>query len=138
MRVGLDGFALLEELTAEERDQLHDFLEVRSYQDGGLLFYEREEAAELILIVEGGVRLECGGDLLGKTGEGAALGGISLIRIGERACSALAAGPVEAMVLSRESYLRLRGDHPHVALALQEGILRSVALLAQRAFPLAS
>ena len=89
MSVGLDGFALLEELTAEERDQLHDFLEVRSYQDGGLLFYEREEAAELILIVEGGVRLECGGDLLGKTGEGAALGGAPdrfLIRPASRSC----------------------------------------------------
>ena len=41
------------------------------------------------------------------------------------------AEPARVLVLDREGYLRLRGDFPTVALALQEGVLREISTTAR-------
>ena len=45
--------------------------------------------------------------------------------------TAVASGPVETLVLSREAYLRLRADYPAVALDLLEGVLNQVGSAAR-------
>jgi CRP-like cAMP-binding protein len=91
------------------------------------VFAAGEEAAELFLVEAGRVRIEAGGRAFGSLGAGEALGALSLVAIGARQCDAIAEGEVALLALSREAYLRLRGEAPSVALAVQESILRRFA-----------
>ena len=120
----LSKVAVFEQLSAAGRETLVDFLEPRSYEPGFLLFQQGDEAAELIVIAEGQVVLRRGGDEIGRVDVGDCIGGVSLVAIGIRECEAAAEDRVEVLSLTRESYLRLRADHPSVALDLQEAILR--------------
>lgn len=123
----LEAFDILRELSSEDLALLAQFLEERAVEEGASLFWCGEESAELLLLVEGCVQLEREGEDLGALGSGGVLGCASLVRIGARACDARAAAPARLLALTRESYLRLRAEHPHIALALQEGILSSFA-----------
>jgi CRP-like cAMP-binding protein len=123
----LSKFELLSELGEHGRELLCDFLRERHLRAGQGVFRAGDEAEELLLLVEGQVRLSAQGESLGLVRPGSAIGGASLVTIGNRECDAIAENPVVLLVLSRESYLRLRSDAPDVALALQEGILRDFA-----------
>ena len=123
----LAKFALLREFTEEGREQLCGFLEERVLQPGDEVFCTGEEAEELLLLIDGQVRLEVKGVSVGRAGPGDVLGGASLVRIGNRECDAIAETPMALLVLSRESYLRLRSDALQLALDLQEAILREFA-----------
>ena len=131
MSKALADFPILRELSAEEIESLRPFFDEVRFDDGRTVYSHGEEASELLLITEGGVRLELENQQLGQLPAGSALGGASLVRIGKRACSAYARGQMSALRLSRESYLRLRADCPQSALALQEGILRTFANVAE-------
>jgi CRP-like cAMP-binding protein len=102
-------------------------MEERTLQSGDDVFRAGDEAEELLLLVDGHVRLEIKGVSMGRTGPGDVLGGASLVSIGNRECDAIAETPLALLVLSRESYLRLRSDAPQLALDLQEAILREFA-----------
>jgi len=128
----LPDFPILRELSADEIESLLPFFEEVSFEDGRTVYSHGDEASELLLITEGGVRLELEDEPMGELTAGAALGGASLVRIGKRGCSAYARGKLSALRLSRESYLRLRADYPQSALALQEGILRTFANVAEK------
>ena len=132
MSVDLSEFAILRELSAEEIETLLPFFEEVRFDDGSIVYSQGDEASELLLITEGAVRLELNERNLGELPAGSALGGASLVRIGKRGCSASAHGPMLALRLSRESYLRLRADYPQSALALQEGILRTFTNVAEQ------
>ena len=82
----LDQFAILNEMSPEERESLVEFLEESSYEDGRAIFRDHDEAAELVLVTAGDVRLEAGGHAVGELKAGAALGHASLVTIGHRAC----------------------------------------------------
>jgi CRP-like cAMP-binding protein len=119
--------AILAELGEADRERLAELLEERTYQDGFLLFQQGQESSELLFIVEGQVELKKGGEEIARLGPGDSLGGVSLALIGKRECEAAAAGRVEVLALTRESYLRLSADYPGVALRLQESIVREVS-----------
>lgn len=127
MNETLSKLPMLEELGEAGREALAEFLEERSYADGFLLFQQNQEASELLMVSEGSVGLRKGGEVIASLGAGDCLGGVSLVVIGTRECEAFADGEVEVLVLTRESYLRLRVDYPGVALDLLEGILRHVS-----------
>ncbi len=135
MTTPLKDFDILRDLSAEERENLQDFLEERSYDDRRAIFRRHDEAAELLLLTQGCIRLESDGEDLGELTPGSALGHASLVRIGQRACAAYAKGSVSVLKLSREAYLRLRGDYPQIALTLQEGILSSFAETVREVLP---
>ena len=78
----LDQFAILNEMSPEERESLFEFLEESSYEDGRAIFRDHDEAAELVLVTAGDVRLEAGGHAVGELTAGAALGHASLVTIG--------------------------------------------------------
>lgn len=135
MTAALEKFRILTELSPEERESLASFLEEKTYADGRAIFRRRDEAAELLLLTNGLIRLESGGDDLGELAPGSALGHASLVAIGHRACAAYAKGAVSVLKLTREAYLRLRGDYPQIALSLQEGLMRSFAETTRKVIP---
>ena len=135
MTAPLEKFRILTELSPEERVSLASFLEEQSYEDGRAIFRRRDEAAELLLLTDGRIRLASGDAELGELAPGSALGHASLVAIGRRACAAYAKGAVSVLKLTREAYLRLRGDHPQIALSLQEGLLRNFADTARKVVP---
>lgn len=127
MSLALGKFDLLREFTADELEQLAEFFEEVSHEDGRTLYHEGDEAAALILLREGYVALEARDEPLGEIAPGAALGLMSLVHIGKRVCTARATAPLQTFVLTRESYLRMRADCPALALLLQEGMARALA-----------
>lgn len=127
MKEALEKFDILRDLSNDELEGLKWFVEQETLEEGRTVFTPYDEASELILLVDGQIVLELDGVPVGELGPGSALGGVSLIRIGERACTARARDTVSILKLSRESYLRLRADYPYVALALQEGIVKNLA-----------
>ena len=125
----LDGFPLLSEFTAEERATLEGCLEARELDVGSVLFHGGEEADALYFVVEGRIAIRSDGQGVGELSAGEVLGALSLVSVGRRECEAYGATPTRLLSLTREGYLRLRGDLPALALRLQEAILRSFALL---------
>ncbi len=119
-----EGFALFEDLGSRERECLRDYLEPRRFEPGQVVFSAGEEGAALFLVAEGRVRIEAGGRPFGALGAGETFGALSLVTIGARQCDAIAEDGVTVLTLSREAYLRLRGEAPAIALAVQESILR--------------
>ena len=122
----LGKFEIFGDLNDEERALLADFFEERSFAAGRRLFGKGEEAEDLLLIVEGHVRFEdepSGGTF----GAGSVLGSFVLSSVRKRAVTAEAQDDVKVLALSRESYWRLRGDYPALALTLQEGLLSRIA-----------
>ena len=123
----LSRFAALAEFGESACKQLGEVLEAREFAAGRTLFRAGEEAAEMIFLMQGEVTIKVGGRERGRLSSGDVLAAGSLVLIGKHECTAEAHGPVSVRVLSRESYLRLRADHPQVALDLQEGILRGLS-----------
>ena len=126
MSTELAKFEFFSDLSDEERAQLADFVEERSFAAGRRLFGKGEEAEELLFVIEGHVRFEdepAGGTF----GPGAVLGSFALSSVRKRAVSAEAQDDVKLLSLSRESYWRLRSDYPNLALSLQEGLLSRLA-----------
>jgi CRP-like cAMP-binding protein len=123
----LRRFDLLAECSGEDLSAIAEVLEERQYDAGEALFRAEDEASELLLVIDGRVRIELEGQVLGELGAGEAIGAASLVSIGTRACDVVAVEPTVVRVLSREGYHRLRSDRPPAALALQEGTLRGMA-----------
>jgi CRP-like cAMP-binding protein len=119
---------VLRELSGDALDSLALLLEARDVLAGDSLFRAGDEADEVLVIAEGAVRLERNRQALGLLGPGEMLGGASLASVGLRACDAIADGDVRVLALSRGAYMQLRADHPSVALALHEGLLRELAV----------
>ena len=124
---GLGRCRALGDLTGEQLQALAGLMEPREYESGESLFREGDEAEEVLVIAQGSVRLERERTTLGVIGEGEMLGGVSMASVGRRACDAIAAEEVRALALSRGAYTQLRVDHPAIALALQDGLLREIA-----------
>ncbi len=125
MSMDLGKFELLQELNDEQRGELAPFLIENSIGIGEFIFRCNDEGAALHMLSEGSVRLELKGRELGLMKAGECIGAVSLVVIGNRQCDALAVSETTLLTLSREAYRRLRADAPTVALALQEGILRT-------------
>jgi len=125
----LEGFALLSELTSENRTALEGYLEARELDAGSVLFHTGEEADALYFALEGSFTIRSDGQNLSELGAGEVLGALSLVSIGRRECDAVCATATRVMTLTREHYLRLRDDYPAIALYLQEAVLRNFSSL---------
>jgi len=125
----LDGFPLLSELSAAEREALEACLETRELGVGSVLFHGGEEADALYFVVEGAVAIRADGQSVSELGAGEVLGALSIVTVGRRECEASGATPTRLLTLTREGYARLREDLPALALRLQEAILRNFSTL---------
>jgi len=124
---GLSGCRALGDLTGEQLKTLADLMEPREFAGGASVFCDGDEAEEVLVIARGNVRLARGRDTLGLIGAGELLGAMSMASVGRRAIDAIAVDEVRALALSRGAYAQLRADHPAIALALQDGLLREIA-----------
>ncbi len=120
-------FKQFEDLGAADREQLEGYLEERTHAAGDRLFPESDESNEALLLLEGSVEVESQERVCGILRAGSLLGGVSLVVIGSRECSAKALEDVRLYALTREAYLRMRVEAPALALQVQESILRSFA-----------
>ncbi len=124
----LKRFSLFSDLGDSDREAVAALLEPIELVPGRQCFREGQEAEGLLLIDEGELRLESrrSGEL-GRSGEGAALGGLSLLVVGPRELTATAAVPTRVLQLSRASFLRLAEDHPRIGLRLIQAIATEFA-----------
>ena len=133
MSASLDGIELVQHWAQADRATLLEFLETREVEEGRALFRAGEESSDLYFLIDGALRLEVSQRETGALGAGEVLGSMSLVGMGDHVCAALATKPSRVLVLSRESYLRLRGDYPAIALQLQEAIVARIAADLRRA-----
>lgn len=129
-RYDLKRFALLGELSEEERDVVADELEAMSIAEGEVLFEEGEESHGLVLVVEGRFRLESRRTgSLGAAHPGQVLGAASLVAIGTREATAVAETASRVLLLRRSSFRRLVEDAPRAACRLAEAVATDLAAL---------
>lgn len=132
----LKRFALLEELSDEERELLDEHLEVEELAEGRVLFEEGVEAEGLFLVLEGEVALESQEQgRLAQLGPGAALGGLSLISARRREVTALAVTACSVAHLERGSFRRLVDDAPRLGCRVLEALLRETTTQLREALP---
>ena len=122
--IDLKRFSLLSDLADGDREAVAGLLEPIELLPGRQFFREGQEAEGLLLIDRGELRLESerSGDL-GSCGEGAALGGLSLLVTGSREVTAVAVNAARVLQLSRPAFLRLAEDHPRTGLRLVQAII---------------
>ena len=125
MKDPLAGVPFLDEVGREERLSLLPYLAERTFAPGQRIFQSGDEAQEMLVLLEGQVRVESRGSELCTLGVGEVIGGVSLALVGHRRCGLVALTAVRALALERTAYLRLRTDAPAVALVLQEALVRS-------------
>lgn len=126
----LGQFPLLRELGGDERAALEKELEAIDLRDGDVLFREGEEAGGLVLVASGRLRTESArAGTLGQAGPGSALGGLSLVCVGQREVTATADGGGRVLVLRRAAFRRLAEDAPRAACRLAEAIAADLASL---------
>jgi CRP-like cAMP-binding protein len=124
----LKMFALLADLSEEERELVAELLEGQELDAGEQLFCEGQEAEGLVLVERGALELSSArAGELGQVAEGDSLGAVSLIAVGPREVTAVAAAGTRVWVLSRESFRRLAEDAPRAACRILEGALADLA-----------
>ena len=130
----LKRFPLLVELSDDDREALFELLEPQAFRTGRSVYRETAEADGLVLIVSGEVRLSSRRRAdLGVLGEGAILGGASLLTMGQREATAKAECECQVLLLPRTAYRRLLEDFPRTACRLTEAIAADLAALLREA-----
>ncbi len=127
MKDPLGAFPVLDELGKDRRITLLPYLAEREYSEGRTLFRAGEESQELLLVVDGKLRIELHGSEICTLGPGEIIGGLSLLVVGRRRCDILAASDVRVLTMERATYVRIKSDAPALALAVQEAVLTAFA-----------
>jgi len=130
----LKHFALLAELTDEDREILVELLEERVLPDGKSVFREGNEGDGLVLLQAGQLKLTSrrAGDVIGTLEAPQYLGAASLFGVGKREVTALAQGPATVWLLSRSGLTRLLEDAPKAAFRIAEAVATELAGLVRQ------
>lgn len=87
-------------------------VEVRSYQDGGVVIREGDRGDELFIVLSGQVRVSRGEATLLELGQGEHFGEMALIRSVPRSATVVADGPAELIAIRRSEFFEiLRKEH---------------------------
>lgn len=127
----LKPFALLAEMSDDEREALAELLEVRELPTGKSVFREGAEAEGLELLAEGTLILKSKrtGGVIASIDAPYHLGASSLFAVGKREVTAVADGPCVVWSLSRTGLARLAEDAPKAAFRLAEATAGELASL---------
>ena len=124
----LKHFAVLQELTEQEREEVAELLDRRAVAEGEVVFCEGDEADALILLQSGRVELSREDRSLSESlHAGEHLGAFSIVLIGKREATATAEEDSVVFELTRASFRRLADDAPRAGCRLIEGILADFA-----------
>lgn len=122
------AFALLAELSEDERELVTELLERVDLYSGDQFFCEGQQAEGLVLVESGALDLTSGrAGALGQIGAGECLGALALVAVGPREVTAVAGEDACVWVLSRESFRRLCEDSPRAACRILEAALADFA-----------
>jgi CRP-like cAMP-binding protein len=116
-------FAGLKGRELEELGRLTDEIDVRS---GAELTHEGRSGDAFFVVLDGTVRIERAGSQIATLGPGDFLGEIALIDGGPRTATAIADGPVRALVVGHREFHRLMDDFPRVAIEVLVAFARRV------------
>lgn len=94
--------------------------------DGHVLMREGEFGHDFILIVEGRVRIERGGQEINALGPGEFLGEIALIDHGRRTATAVTDGPTKLLVITHQGFNSLLVDSPDIQLEVMKALAARV------------
>lgn len=127
----LKPFALLTEMSDDEREALAELLEEQELLPGKSAFREGSEADGLVLLVEGTLKLKSKrtGGVIASLVAPYHLGAASLFAVGRREVTAVADGPCVVWRLSRTGLARLAEDVPKAAFRLAEATAGELASL---------
>jgi len=100
--------------------QLCDEIDLKS---DFVLTREGASASEFFVILDGGIRIDRGGQHLRDLGPGDYLGELALLTKGPRTATATAIGPTRLLVLTRREFNELLQDYPKI----QSAVLRTMA-----------
>lgn len=95
-------------------------MEVRDLPSGAVLVAEGDPGDALFVVVDGSLRIETGGRLLGTTGPGGVIGELALLDPAPRSASAIAVEDTRVLALARDDFALVLADHPQ----LSEGVIR--------------
>lgn len=124
----LKRFAVLGDLSEEERDDVLAQLEPRLLACGETLFHEGDPSDALVLLEAGALRLTSrrSGEQA-AIGPGMALGALALFAVGRREVTAVATEASSVLLLPRRAYRRLVMDCPGAACRIAESVLAELA-----------
>jgi len=103
----LKGMPLFKHLTYKEIMRILNITEVRDYQPGDVLMTENEPGNELMLILDGQVKLEKKGSFITTLEPGQHLGEMALVDRSPRSASARAATRTRVIVLKRPDFVAI-------------------------------
>jgi len=106
----LSNIPLLAKLSPNEKKQLVAVLQERVIPDGATMVQEGEDGAEFFIIMDGRARVTQEGAELCYLARGDYFGETALVNNSKRGATIVAAGPVTALVLTREKFQRVCGE----------------------------
>ena len=126
----LKRFELLANLPEADRQAVAEEMETLELEAGTALFDEGEPGEGLLLVAEGGVRVESSRATSSvELGAGAAIGAFSLVVSGPRQARAETTSRSRILVLRRSAFRRFADAEPRAACRLLEAILQETARL---------
>lgn len=98
----------------------------REYEKGQMVFKENTPADALYIVLEGSVRLLRGEEEIGVAEKGEAIGMWSLFDDEPRLASGVAAGSVVALIIDRDDFYDVLGDHVEITQAMFKSLVQKL------------
>ncbi len=96
----------------------------REYEDAETVFEENTPADALYIVLEGRVRLVRGNEEIGVAEQGEAIGMWSLFDDEPRIASGIAQGPVITLIIDRDDFYDVLGDHMEITQAMFRSLVQ--------------
>ncbi|HRJ26332.1 MAG TPA: cyclic nucleotide-binding domain-containing protein [Fimbriimonadaceae bacterium] len=110
---------LMQGASADDVAQVHAISEVRDYAGGDILVSARGSDQDIMVILEGKVRVESPqGDLIHEFREGAMIGEIAFLDGQSRTANVVAMGPSKVLVIPANKLKALLVERPSLGLAI--------------------
>ncbi len=128
----LDVFAILRELTAEERASMSPLFKVETYPAGKVIFREGDPGNKIYFVFKGVVQIEKGVDetntaRLARLGRGEILGEISVMDKSPRTATVTAYVDCELLTLTTSQLDMILSTHPRIAAKIFLGMAKSLS-----------
>ena len=106
------------------RRRLADVGKVRTYEAGESIVREGETGTALYIILDGTVRVEQEGKVLGQMKTGDFFGELALIEEHRRSATVVADGPTQCVLYPAWEFTSLLAEHPEVAVPIMTELIR--------------
>jgi hypothetical protein len=135
----VDRAGVFQGLEEEQRERLAAEFGFASFEAGTEIFREGEPSGEMFVVLSGEVVVRIAGegagavDEVGRVGPGECLGEIAVLTGEPHSATAVACGPVEAVVLTREKLLSLVRLRPGIGVVVYRNLARGLGEKLRRA-----